>query len=187
MSCQTMNYSESDMIRRFVAGAFLIFGSVPCVAATDLGITWSNLPISLNIAASRVGGDPLASNGSCDQGRSDPCRWTGPGGIDFTAESDGSGHLQKIEADWNNDDHPGQAAAFRSACAAIAALVQPRWGKPQAIAAVSRTMALTGAHGTVAERQQVIGGIRLFGDRNAPSQPSGPDSAFLQCGAAPDY
>ncbi len=174
------------MMGRCGFGLLISLASTSCLAATDLGVPWAGLTISLNIAAARVGGQPLASNGTCEAGARDPCRWTAPGGIAFEAQSDGAGHLERIEADWNSDQHPGDGASFRSACLAIAALVQPHWSRARAATAASKTMAITGVQGSVDERQQVVGGIRLFGDRNAPSQPSRPDGAFLQCGAAPN-
>ena len=181
-----MSFSGCEMLRPLAAIVPLLL-PVTCAAATDLGVPWPSLTVELNVAASRMGVGNLASNGTCDQGRRDPCRWTTPDGIDFSAESDGSGHLQRIEADWSGDDHPKSAAAYRAACAAVVSLVLPRWSKAQVDAAVARTMVITDVRGTAPERQQTAGGLHLFGDRNARSEPTRPGAAFLQCGASPDY
>ena len=175
------------MAKCVVAAVFILLAAAaPGLAASDLGVPWAGLPVSLNIASARVDGQPLASNGTCDEGGRDLCRWTAPEDINFVAQSDGVGHLERIEADWDSYGHPGREAAFRSACLAIASLAHPRWSKAQAVAAAAKTMVIAGVRGSVAERQQTTDGVRLFGDRNAPAPATRPNGAFLQCGAWPD-
>lgn len=169
-----------------IAGFMLVAG--PCIAATDLGVEWSQVSGALFLAASRAGVTPPVGAMRCIGDYPNSCRWDAGDGVSVLANDDGSGHLRQIEAGWNNakpESNARSPTAFRTLCATIAALAVPKWGKVQVAATVGRILVVRPSRKDSVDQDQALPGVRLYGSRNTPSagMRDRPDEAFLQCGA----